>query len=472
MTTMPSPTGYKLGVGVDSLSGLVRGDCVERSGLEDQPVPPAQQISFGIRKIDNVLDLAEALSVNLAASFSGGFGEVAGKAGWMKQSAVHDYSIYLLVSVNVANLERRMRDTRLKTEREDALKAGTSAAWQNFRKSCGDLYITGMRTGGQFYALYQLKTRSENEKEILEAHIRATGITGSWSVSADFSRSFERLQKVSELEASLYYEGPSTTLPDATKHSDILKFALEFPTKVQGSGAWEYQATYIDYDTLPNMLSGNPISLGQQKWVLEQLVRQDVQAKSLLSGIRYIQSNFNDFYLGNDGLPGLAKLEQQVIAIQKDINGIAASCYELNSKCELRPAGDLFTIRLPRRKEPAPIKNICSGQSSRFLTIDGGCKDLETGFVWSDVAPQPLSHANAVDYCINLTESGVSNWVLPTVNELVSISGDGGAAAGLRGEFNQWYWTSDQYRVNVRLGNSKSQDPRFSFNAICRRATN
>jgi hypothetical protein len=471
-TGTPTPTDYKIGVGLDSLTGMVRGDCVVRTPVDDNDVPKPQRVAFSIQKIQSVLDLSEEMGVDLSGSLSAGFGNASAKASWMNKHSVHDYSIYLLVRVTAANLEHRMRDTMLKQERIDPLKSGGMAAWQDFRRSCGDRYITGMRTGGQFYTLYKLTTKSESEKESLDGYIRAAGITGSWGAEADFSKKFERMQKMSQMEGYVYYEGPSTTIPDPQKQNEVLKFALEFPTKVQGAGAWEYEATWLDYDVLPNMPKGNPIGLGQQKWVLDKLVEQDVYAKGLISGIAYVLANRSEFDLDQKGLDDLIKLEQKVIAIQKEINGVAAACYELKDKCDLRPAGDLYTLRLPMRKIPAPIKGTCAGTPERFLTIDGGCRDMETGFTWSAVAAQPMSHPGAINYCASLTESGVSHWVLPTLNELVSLSGEGGAAKGLRGDFDQWYWTLDQYRVDLRLGLSRAQDPRLTFGVICRRATN
>ena len=48
--------------------------------------------------------------------------------------------------------------------------------------------------------------------------------------------------------------------------------------------------------------------------------------------------------------------------------------------------------------------------------------DSRTGLIWSDTAPQTKTWINAIDYCENLTIGSFTNWRLPNINELESIT--------------------------------------------------
>ena len=63
---------------------------------------------------------------------------------------------------------------------------------------------------------------------------------------------------------------------------------------------------------------------------------------------------------------------------------------------------------------------------SSFASLDGGCKDLATGRVWSGQPDTQWSLESANSYCISLVEGGQSDWRLPTVDELRAVYGHGG----------------------------------------------
>ena len=49
------------------------------------------------------------------------------------------------------------------------------------------------------------------------------------------------------------------------------------------------------------------------------------------------------------------------------------------------------------------------------------CKDSASGFVWSSKSDKKWYWANAVSYCDELSEGGSSDWVLPAIDELMTL---------------------------------------------------
>lgn len=65
----------------------------------------------------------------------------------------------------------------------------------------------------------------------------------------------------------------------------------------------------------------------------------------------------------------------------------------------------------------------CVSEDSNWATLDGGCKDLQSGgLVWSASAyaqtGQLTTYVTAQDYCSASTEGGYTDWRVPTLAEL------------------------------------------------------
>src|SRR5437867_2555256 len=63
-----------------------------------------------------------------------------------------------------------------------------------------------------------------------------------------------------------------------------------------------------------------------------------------------------------------------------------------------------------------------------FASVDGGCKDLATGRVWSLQPDTNWSFDNASKYCGDLVEGGQTDWRMPTIDELKAVYAHGGSS--------------------------------------------
>jgi len=91
--------------------------------------------------------------------------------------------------------------------------------------------------------------------------------------------------------------------------------------------------------------------------------------------------------------------------------------------------------------------HICAVEDGSFATLDGGCKDLATGLVWSTDGVEIGSQwrwSQAKDIIETSTEAGFSDWRMPTLDEWLAVI-DNGAATHFGGGYsigNTRYWSS------------------------------
>ena len=457
-------TDYRLGVGVNTLTGDVRGDCVERR--EADPVEiPAGSTEFQITQIERSEELYNFMGVATKASFTGGFGSVGGKADWIKSRRFNEYSIFMALAVRVRGGEEAMRDVRLKDEWVAILETG-DAGHARFNEACGDHFVIGIKKGGEFLAIFELRTNSNEEKELLKASIQANGITGTWEASGDIENRLEKIQRMSELSTYMYRTGAGLGLPDPNAARAIREYALNFPALVRESENATVAATVIDYLSLPNIPSMNPGEVVQQNFVLDNLATHNLLAKTLLDNAVYVLSRSSEFtpFERDD----IRALEQELSSIQASIAADVAACIQDSGACRTRPYSDLYALRdkLPSRVESLPVAGRCSTSDERFATVNGGCRDLATGTIWGKQASVNFTLPQARTYCTESTESGHADWVLPREIDLFSIQGSTGVAA----DASEWFWSVEGKAVDIALTYSRSLPPQFRLRVLCKRA--
>jgi SepF-like predicted cell division protein (DUF552 family) len=336
--------GMAYGVGFDSVAGDVRGDCVLRTEPESPVGVSGQEVVFKLRQITSSTELAKELNISASASLKAQFGKVSAKASYASQQNINQFSIYLVAQVSVTNPTRRLRDVKLTDEAWRLLEV---KGVEEFRERCGDEFLSGITTGGEYLAILQITTRSEEEKQNVSVSVRAKGTGGTWKAGADFKLALEQISKEHEVEVTSFQQGGDTaTIPDTVE--EIIDRAVNFPQQVDGDKAFAYSAFFQDYNSL-NLPDGiNPIDVEQQKRVIEKLADYYLSYSDLLNSIEYIFKNSDQFVAFD-----LTALNQKANDVRKTMNSLiesASNCFDDYRSCKLPDALDPPIVDLPVRK--------------------------------------------------------------------------------------------------------------------------
>ena len=185
-----------------------------------------QQVSYSIQRIESLSDLQTALGVNVDANATYGMFSGSAKVDFANNSTFHDYSIFLLVQVQVTNSFRRILTPALTPQAQQMITQGNFAQFFN---DFGDTFISGMSTGGEYIVVLEVHTYSESDQQNLTARPNASGGLGAFSgsLSAQFSNSINSMGQSHSLQFHSFQEGGDTS--QVTDADQIVAKGNAFP---------------------------------------------------------------------------------------------------------------------------------------------------------------------------------------------------------------------------------------------------
>ncbi|MBY0474645.1 MAG: DUF1566 domain-containing protein [Nitrosomonas sp.] len=464
------PTPYVMGYGINSITGLSKGSCIDKTTNVTE-IPSGKKVEFELRRIDDYQTLLETLYAKASASVSYGLGSGKGSVEFSKEYKSAENSIFLLANVNVT-----WDDFIADYKDLDPLWAKiVKSNPRRFYEGCGDIYVKGMRKGNQFLAIYQLFAKDSIEKDRLKASFEGN-YAGKFSASADFAQALERAHTYTNVEMRLLSPGfPGGNVP--TDADSLTTYVKEFPDKATYDKAVPLIALTGSYSDFPSFKNDNPFVTRQQRSYIQDADRDFEWINAKISLIEHIKDNISEYDFS--GLPKdiLIKTENNLFVSRENISKLGSECFENSKKCINYKALDQNNFTFPNRKKIVYVTGGCSDKSKRFYNFNGGCRDLETGHIWSAVSDDYWDAEGARQYCSNLKQNNISGWNLPNVFELSSIkASEGGYLGFLKGSnLDDWFWSYDttipaqNYRVNTFRGDRKAEnDSKLLFKVICR----
>lgn len=394
--------GMEIGVGFDAVAGEVRGDCVVRTEPEGVG---GDEIFFAIDLISTRQELMRRMNISASASLKVAIGSGSSKARYFSEQNVHRYSIYIVVTCVVQHTSRRMRDVELNTQARQLLEAGNI---EGFRRRCGDEFLVGLTTGGEFYGIYELQTRSADEQREAEFSIRGSGAIGMYSASgsAGFEDAMRKLSERFNMRFRMFSVGGTPNSLPITA-AELIEYARTFPQLVRGDGSKKYVATFLDYDTLDLPAGPNPIDVQNQKDIIDRLAIQRLQYLDVISSIEYVLGNPLQFELF-DSQSLNAKVNELRDAVNRIVQA-SSRCMNDFRQCELLTDLPDPAVRLPERKDATCIGAInlamqaadraaahataCEGFTRRILEISREIKTGSSGVRLADEAATKLKDA-------------------------------------------------------------------------------
>jgi|GEM_PF-7065193 len=162
------------GHGLNTLSRTPKGVAIEWSGLEsigssiaastNKNSPVDQKISRIVKVVSSREEVSNSLDVSLSASVGiGNFGLDA-KSKLISNMKFESNSIFFLVRISIENPTLMICNPKIKPE---AIKLLNSRGVKAFRERYGNSYISGITTGGEYFAILEFQSKKQqNHREI------------------------------------------------------------------------------------------------------------------------------------------------------------------------------------------------------------------------------------------------------------------------------------------------------------------
>ena len=285
---VPSGSTILIGRGFNSVRAEVLSNCVKNGALTTIG-GSGQNTEFVMKQIETIEDLKESLAVSASGSFGYGLYKGSAKASFMKSKDFSSNSSYLMVSVKVSNQTETLEKYEFTDEARALLKANKRTEFLN---RCGDEFFAAKTTGGEFTAIVEFKSKTEQEKQDISASIKASG--GTWKVATDFKSAMEKLSKVSETKVTILREGGSGELPN---FDNLVQAALKFPAEITQTNAWPYTVTTIPYaavsDQDPNL--ARPLVLRDAQRFFDDVSRAFMSLIKVRNDVSYVLYNRNQY---------------------------------------------------------------------------------------------------------------------------------------------------------------------------------
>ncbi|MEV6521759.1 PASTA domain-containing protein [Longispora sp. NPDC051575] len=352
---VPFSNGMKIGVGYDRLTG----DVLPSAGAVGPSVSGVaqaggQQVSSDCVIVQDVETLHKSLGVSVDAGGSYMGFSASAKVDYVSGCDFSSFSTYALVRVSVQNAFLSLDEPVLSPDAHQLVVNGDP---ERFRHRFGDTFISGIRTGGEYFAIYQLTSTSQSERETLAVQVHAAfngGLTSA-ELNTAINTATERSQSHLAVQVHVFRQG--TVSHADLGIDDIMRTAKTFPVDVSGERAFPYAVLLQDYSRLrqPND-QFNYLDIQNQQETLADLAKRRFEFLQLRDDYSYILKHLADFQNPDGSAVDRQKVAADQRAVIDAVNTMqqqAARCSRDASRCEFT-AFDVGAFEKPVLKPGAP----------------------------------------------------------------------------------------------------------------------
>jgi hypothetical protein len=286
--------------------------------------------SFIFRRIDTTEDLQKELGIS--ADVSGGIGlfSASDSFSFSERCKIHSSSLTVLISAKEELAFQQMDSPELTPAAAELVENGKALSDQ-----FGEYFIRGINTGGRFFGVIRIETKSTQAKIDLENELSGSyGLTISADVKLKMSQAMNRAS--AKAEAFIMYEGGHvTTRPTSNDPIIILEQlfnATDEWTATVRDEPKAYSVTLAPYIIALGPTPPNIAEIENQRDVLIRCAKLRSQTLDKLNLIDYIldPKHMNEFEIipPPEG-PDLSAL-QAALARDRDVIADAAS-YAINN---------------------------------------------------------------------------------------------------------------------------------------------
>lgn len=317
----------EIGMGFNSQSGDAVGtpfvgDCKP----SQSQVSSGQVVDASIQILTSQEELMSLMNMSFQAQGRYGCFSGSAKANFSENTKYNSSSTFLVARCVVKNPITRGREFVLREDAANLLKSSPPRN-DDFYAAYGDSFVRGLQTGGEFYAVIRITSKSSSTQSKLSTTLQAefNSLSASGSFKASFAEANKSTKTESEYTATMFQVSGSgiETAPTCTVE-EVLQRYKAFPSIAKNSPV-AYQTELATYNTVPIPLP----CYEEEESYLEAL--RDTRGQKLF----YIQKrNDLEFALRNPSffisLPNQSTLVGAIDLCTKYINALVHHAIQLS----------------------------------------------------------------------------------------------------------------------------------------------
>ncbi|WP_341284971.1 PASTA domain-containing protein [Priestia megaterium] len=334
--------GMNYGMGVNLLNGQIAGKGVTPGNITGPTNAGGMGATYKFTLITSYEELYDSLGISISASGHYGLFSAEGKFQFANETKFNSQSTFLLVHAVLENAFTQCEDAVLEEPAVELIKQGKI---EMFRERYGDGFIRGMSTGGEYFAIVEIKSSTTEKQQKIGASIKAEyeSLVAGVKVEADVNKSIAEFKTQCETNAIHYQRGGQGEEISATISPEQVTTRLKnFATIVQQNPV-PYSVQIASYKLLDNYPEGpTKYDIENQKQVLENSARLRLKLLTALNDVQYVQLNPNYF----ENPPEVTVLNKW----SEHISGQLAQLTKEASACARNPVSDnckFFSLNLP-----------------------------------------------------------------------------------------------------------------------------
>lgn len=286
----------QLGVGYSSVTNkFLSQSCLQ--SIAGKPITnnQAQDTRLTIKQLSSMSEFAREFNLNASISARFGLGNrVSSAVDYSRSSSFTSHKYYLLVKVDVKNTTMAIEQPRLTKSAVELLRNKPT----KFAEVCGDEFVHTTTLGGQFAAVLEFQTSSEEDKSALSASLRGAfnsptvGVEGAAKAREQISK----LTQERQMTVSLIRKGGAGSIIDPTDPKQLIQYALDFPSVIQKNG-YLMQAVTSSYQAAlaPEDIAVDVINYQPYESYLRGLIDQHEAAITTRNDLIYALANRDQF---------------------------------------------------------------------------------------------------------------------------------------------------------------------------------
>ena len=380
MATLYLQDGYKIGTGINSNTGQIKGEAIKTDNVslvdalgfvvaKTGEKPPEGGIKFNnvssskvyLKVISNRKELRETMKVSASASIQGLEISGSAEAEFIQSTNFSSSSIHALIFVTVTTDAVYLSQPALTEEAFNLLK---QEQWAKFEERYGPEYVAGIKGGGCLYFMLEITASDSEKSKAILAKIDAqySGVVDA-EASASFAKDVHSIDSKATTIITVYQVGGD---PDQKKKTPItieeaMERAVNFTGEVTAHPNYCQVVTdsYTNLQHLPYIDKEHQKLFQFQKLFLDSLGKEYEDLNIYVDDIDFVLSHFESLYesfkdLGvayeNKNREEIQKMlndsKSRALARMKKISDTAIDCSQDSKKCEI-DSSDFIKMKLP-----------------------------------------------------------------------------------------------------------------------------